>query len=246
MICDELNDDLPSQTPTIRIYLLLIFKMVETLKLKSTRINEMPIAASRIFVASSKLAVAIVAGAALLAFASNANAVTFSTSGAGTMYGLGDTLHTQFDVLQVDSGAGSLVANTTIQLNKLTFIAGVNALVPASYHHAFSETVTVAGAASQTLNVPFDLHIDYSDTLTIPGGQRLSFLVGDSLWTLVLNGLTIGPNPGISQIGHLTAQVTETAATPLPAAILLFGSGLGAMGLFSRRRRIRASAAGAV
>ena len=102
--------------------------------------------------------------------------------------------------------------------------------------------MTVAGAASQTLNIPFDLHIDYSDTLTIPAGQTLSFLVGASLWTLVVNGLTIGPNPGISQIGYLTAQVT---ATPLPAALLLFGSGLGAMGLFGRRRKVKASAAAA-
>ena len=143
------------------------------------------------------------------------------------MYGLGDTLHTQFDVLQVDAGAGPLVANTTIQLNKLTFIAGVNALVPAVNHYTFSESVTVAGAASQTLNIPFDLHIDYSDTLTIPGGQTLSFLVGANLWTLVVNGLTIGPNPGISQIGYLTAQVTETAATPPSggAAAVRLGSG---------------------
>lgn len=205
----------------------------------------MPIAVRKIFAARSKLAVAVVAGAALLAFAPTANAVTFSTLGAATMYGLGDTLHTQFDVLQVDAGAGPLVANTTIQLNRLTFIAGVNALVPAVNHYTFSESVTVAGAASQTLNIPFDLHIDYSDTLTIPGGQTLSFLVGASLWTLVVNGLTIGPNPGISQIGHLTAQVTETAATPLPAALLLFGSGLGVMGLFGRRRKVKASAAAA-
>ena len=205
----------------------------------------MPITVRKIFAAHSKMAVAVVAGAALLAFAPTANAVTFSTSGAATMYGLGDTLHTQFDVLQVDAGAGPLVANTTIQLNRLTFIAGVNALVPAVNHYTFSERVTVAGAASQTLNIPFDLHIDYSDRLTIPGGQTLSFLVGASLWTLVVNGLTIGPNPGISQIGYLTAQVTETAATPLPAALLLFGSGLGVMGLFGRRRKVKASAAAA-
>jgi len=114
------------------------------------------------------------------------------------MHGLGDTLNTQFDVLQVDAGAGSLVANTTVQFNQLTFTAGINALVPAVNHYTFSESVTVAGAGSQTLQVPFDLSIDYSDTLTILGGQTLSFLVGANLWTLLVNGLTLGPNPGIA------------------------------------------------
>ena len=206
---------------------------------------KMLIAACKIFVANPKLAAAIVAGAALVSFGPAANALTYTTSGAATMYSLGDTLNTQYDVLQVDAGGGSLVANTSIQLNKLTFTAGINALVPAVNHYTFSESVTVVGTGSQTLNIPFNLSINYSDTLTILGGQTLSFLVGANLWTLVVNGLTIGPNPGISQIGYLTAQVTETAATPLPAALLLFGSGLGAMGLFGRRRKLKASAVAA-
>jgi hypothetical protein len=190
--------------------------MVEEFK-SIVRMNEMQVAASKTFAASSKLAVAIVAGAAFLAFAPNANAVTFDTLGTKPTYGLGDTPNTQFNVPQVDAGAGSHVANTTIELNKPTFTTGANALLPAGNLSTFSETVKVPDLGSKTLN-------------------------GASLSTLVLNDLTTGPNPGV---GGLTSPATQTAATPLPAAILLFGSGLGAMGLFSWRRKIKASPAAA-
>jgi hypothetical protein len=92
------------------------------------------------------------------------------------------------------------------------------------------------------LVVPFNLSINTSDTLSIVGGTTLSFLVGSNVWNLVVNGLTIGPDGGGSEIGNLTAQISEHAATtPLPAALVLFGSGLGALGLFGRRRKSRAS-----
>lgn len=212
----------------------------------------MPIAVSKPGALRSKLAVAIVAAVALLAFAPTANAVTYSTSGVNidasggpANYGFGGTLHTQYDALIVDTISGSLVPNSTIRLNSLMFVAGFNALVPAGYHYSFSETLSIGGAAPQTLSVPFDIYMDSGHRLVVPGGQTLSFMVGASLWTLVVNGLTLGPNYGSPQFGYLTAQVTETAATPLPAAILLFGSGLGAMGLISRRRKAKAAAAAA-
>jgi hypothetical protein len=78
------------------------------------------------------------------------------------------------------------------------------------------------------------------------GATTLSILIGANLWNIVVNGLTIGPNFGASQTGYLTAQVSDPpAATPLPAALVLFGSGLGAMGLFARRRKLSASAVSA-
>jgi hypothetical protein len=55
----------------------------------------------------------------------------------------------------------------------------------------------------------------------------------------VVDPLTIGPNYGGSQTASLYAHVTESSATPLPAALVLFGSGLGAMGLFTRRRKAK-------
>jgi hypothetical protein len=90
--------------------------------------------------------------------------------------------------------------------------------------------------------VPFNLSINYSDTLTVVGGTTIDVAAGNSVWQLVLNSLTIGPNSGGSQIGYLTAQVTDLpSATPLPAAGLLFGSGLSGMAFLRWRRKKKRS-----
>ena len=191
--------------------------------------------------ANLKFAAAIV-GAVLVSFGSAANALTYSTSGSPTQISLGDTIGSAYDKLTVLGASGTISANpSTILLNTLNFTAGVNAVIPAVYNNtfSFSETVTI-GTGSGTLVVPFNLSINYSDTLTVVGGTTLSILVGANLWNIVVNGLIIGPNPGGTQIGYLYAQVSDPMTTPLPAALVLFGSGLGAIGLFSRRKKARA------
>jgi hypothetical protein len=195
-------------------------------------------------VARSKVTAAIVAGVTLVSFGPAANALTYSTTGSPTQISLGDTLGTGFDKLDVKGASGTIASGSPITLNTLVFTAGVNATVPAVYNgvYSFAETVTI-GSANGILTVPFNLSINYSDTLTIIGGTQLSILVGANLWNLVVNGLTIGPNSGGSQVGYLTAQVsTSPAPTSLPAALVLFGSGLGAMGVFGRRRKSKAFA----
>jgi hypothetical protein len=200
-------------------------------------------AARNMTAAHSKVIAAIVLGVTLVSFGPAANALTYSTSGNSTQVSLGDTLGTGFDKLAVQGTGGTITSDGTITLNTLVFTAGINAIVPAVYDGLFSftETVTI-GSVSKTLVVPFNLSINSSDTLTVIGGTQLSFLVGANLWNLVVNGLTIGPNSGGSQVGYLTAQLSDPpAGTPLPAALVLFGSGLGAMGLFGRRRKSKIS-----
>jgi hypothetical protein len=206
------------------------------------------IAASKMFVANSKLAAAVVAGAMLVSLGSAANALplTYSTLGAPTQIKLGDAIGnaSTYDWLQIQGASGTINADpSTILLNTLIFTAGVNAIVPEVYQgvYSFAESVTI-GTGTGTLVVPFNLSINYSDTLTVVGGTKLSIAVGADLWNIVVNGLTIGPNPGGAQTGYLYAQVSDPAVTPLPAALVLFGSGLGAMGLFGRRRKPKASA----
>jgi hypothetical protein len=203
------------------------------------------IAAGKMLFAKPKLIAAVVAGASLLCFGPAAYALSYSTSGT-TLVSLGDTLHTEYDQLQVVGVAnGTFSPGNTITLNTLNFTAGPNALVPADYNYQFSEKMTIDSSSGKVV-VPFTLSINYSDTLTI-AATTLSVLIGGNLWNLAINALTLGPNPGgPAETGSLTAQITESpAATPLPAALVLFGSGLGAMGLFGRRRKLRTSAASA-
>ena len=191
----------------------------------------------------------VVATAALVSFAPAAHAVSYSTSGLlQPLTGLGDTIGSQYDTLGVSGYSGTL-SEGTIKLNLLSFTAGVNAIVPQVYNNVYSiaETMTVGSGTPQQLTVPFNLNISYSDTLTIVGGTTLSFLDGGTLWQVVVNGLTLGPNPGGTMTGWLTAQVTDRPAgvsqAPLPAALPLFASGLGAMGMLSWWRKRKNSGA---
>ena len=208
------------------------------------------VSASRAMFAKSKVAVVIAAGLILVWSGPAAHAITYSTTGAPEQSGLGDTLGSAsiYDTLQIYSASGTIESNTTsIVLNELIFTAGPNAVVPADYVNQFSftENVTVSdGTSSGTsaLTVPFNLSINYSDTLTIVGGSKISIPVGPSIWNIVVSGLSFSPNSGGSEIGFLKAQVSDPLATPLPAALVLFGSGLAAIGMLGRRKRSRTSA----
>ena len=210
--------------------------MVKELLSNKLEQMKMLIAATKIFAANPKLAAALLAGVTFLSFGSAANALTYTTSGAPQQISLGDTLGTDFDKLDIQGVTGT-ISPGPITLNTLTFTAGVNADVAADYNNlSFAENVTI-GAGAGTLTVPFNLSINYTDTLMIVGGATLSILVGSDLWTLVVDGLTLS-NDGSGPISaSLTAQVSESTVTPLPAALVLFGSGLGALGLFGRRRK---------
>jgi hypothetical protein len=200
-------------------------------------------------ISSTKLAAAIAVGAMLTCSGSAAYALSYTTSGSATQFSLGDTLSTasNYDILQVWGTSGTIGPGTsTIALNELIFTAGPNAIVPATYNFSFTENVTI-GTGTGTLVVPFSLSINSADTLSIAGGTTFSIPVGSAVWNIVLNGLTMGPNGGGSEIGFLTAQVSDPpAAAPVPAAFLLFGSGLGAIELLRRRKKAWADAVSAV
>ena len=98
-------------------------------------------------IARTKLATAMIAGVILSSSGLAANALTYTTSGAPTQFSLGDTIGSTYDQLQIQGVTGSLNSSTTsIVLNTLTFTAGVNATVPATYNSgqfSFSEKVTI-------------------------------------------------------------------------------------------------------
>ncbi len=196
--------------------------------------------------AAKTATVSFVIAASIVSFAPAANAVSYTTSGF-SLSGLGDTIGSGYDWLTGSAVTGTLSDPGTIVLNNLQFTAGVNAIVPHDYKGVYSiaETMTI-GSTAQQIQIPFNLSISYSDTLTVVGGATFSFLDGGTLWQVVVNGLTLGPNPGGTMAGLLTARVTDPpSAAPLPAAFPLFASGLGAMGLFSWWRKRKSSAAAA-
>ncbi len=187
---------------------------------------------------AAAILVAVVATSVL--FAQDAHAVTYSTSGTSELFSLGDQLGTSsdYDQLMVNGVSGTLTTGT-ITLNTLDFTAGVNAIVPATYTYSFDETMTVSnGGGTQTLTVPFNISINTADTISILGGNSLTFAVGNTDWDIVLNALTIGPNPGGTMIADLTATVTDPpGVTPLPGTLVLFASGIGIIGLIGWRKK---------
>lgn len=197
---------------------------------------------------AAKAAMASVVFAGVASYAPAANAVSYSTSGF-SLSGLGDTIGSSYDQLTGTSISGNFADGDTIQLNKLSFTAGINATVPYDYTNGYfsiSETMTIGGGAQTPISVPFNLNISYSDTLTIVNGTSFSLTdAGGALWQVVVNGLTIGPNSGGSMGGWLTATVTDPplSQAPLPAALPLFASGLGGMGLVALWRKRKAKAA---
>lgn len=204
---------------------------------------------SNCVISKATLAAVFVAVAISVSFAPDAHAVTYSTSGTSELFSLGDQLGTSsdYDQLVVNGVSGTLTTGT-ITLNTLDFTAGVNAIVPATYTYSFDETMTVSnGGGTQTITVPFSISINTADTISILGGDSLTFVVGNTDWDIVLNALTIGPNPGGTMIANLTATVTDApGVTPLPGTLVLFASGIGIIGLIGWRKKHRHASAATV
>jgi len=203
---------------------------------------------SNSIVSKTTLAAALVAVAASISFAPDAYAITYSTSGTSELFSLGDQMGTasDYDQLMVTGVSGMLTTGPII-LNTLSFTAGVNAYVPATYTYSFNETMTVSGSGGpQTLTVPFNISIDTADTISILGGSSLAFTVGNSIWDVVVNALTIGPNPGGTMTANLMATVTDPPVTPIPGTLVLFASGIGLIGLIGWWKKQRDASAGAI
>ena len=195
---------------------------------------------SNSFIFRAALTAILVAVATSVWFAPDAYAITYSTSGTSELFSLGDQLGTSsdYDQLTVNGASGTLTTGT-IKLNTFDFTAGVNAYVPATYTYSFNETMTVSnGGGTQTLTVPFNISINTADTISILGGNSLTFAVGNNDWDIVVNALTIGPNAGGTMIANLTATVTDPpGVTPLPGTLVLFASGIGIIGWVGWRKR---------
>jgi hypothetical protein len=166
------------------------------------------------------------AAALLVGSMSTASAIPYSTGGAGPINQLGDTLNTPFD--QLTLGAYADDATGLIKLNDVTFVVGINATAPGFASYSVDQGITIAGNP-YTISVPFDVAINYSDTLTLPGGVTYWF----PGWKLVTEELVIGP----VGVGTWTGKFFGTlSAVPLPASLPLFAAGLAGLALLGRLR----------
>lgn len=196
------------------------------------------------FAAYTALASFVLTAAVVVSFVPAAQAASYSTSGF-SLGGLGDKLGTGYDYLTGSSISGvNFVDGQIVTLNDLSFTAGINAVDPAIYTNFYSinETITINGGTAQAIQIPFNLSINYSDTVSILP-TTMSFVDGGSTWQVAVNGLTLGPNSGGTMLYSLTAQITDPPPqAPLPAALPLFASGLGGMGLFAVWRKRKSGA----
>jgi hypothetical protein len=195
------------------------------------------------FAARAALATSVMAAATLVSFAASASTVSYSDNGA-YQQSIGDNLGTLFDQLTLGAVVGGTTNGGTTLLNPVTFNVGVNSCCIYDKTGTISESLTVGGI-TQTINLPYNIHIDYADTITFIGGETIT-VPG---WQFVVNPLTLGPN-GVGSFPYfLTATVTQLtgfsaldATTPLPAALPLFATGLGALGLLGWRKKRKAAA----
>jgi len=171
-------------------------------------------------------------------------AATYSTStapgGTLTLSAIGDEIGSPYDQVILSDFSSTLTTTGDYKINTLQFVVGGNCyscnLTPSG---TISEQLTIDGV-TQTLLVPWSwASTGPTDTLYIGAGPSLTF----AGWTVSLLGNFALPSGGGPVTVDLMAQfVDPPQATPLPAALPLFASCLGALGVFGLRRKRKAAA----
>jgi hypothetical protein len=155
----------------------------------------------------------------------SANATTFDVMGAGLLSGTVD----------INVAAPGTVPSASLQITGLGIDGQIFSILHAS--HGLQGGWEILAVDSSNLNL--GVILDFSTPLYPPPGlgQLIDFAGGDiTQWTLFnVSGALAG-----GFYGFLTP---EASATPLPAALPLFATGLGALGLLGWRRKRRAAAA---
>jgi hypothetical protein len=179
--------------------------------------------------------------ALLLAFAS-AHAATYTAAGANEIgIGAQPPNSSQYDILNLSSVTSSISGSGTYLLNNVSFSVGVNCTTCPSTTGSISETLTIGGDA-QTITIPWSWSsTGPTDTINLLSNGSYSFDAG--LYTVSV--LAAGPfSAGLNNTAHGVLDMVVTQATPLPAALSLFATGLGGLGLlgWSRKRKAQAVA----
>ena len=157
---------------------------------------------------------------------------------------LGNTIDVQYvwpNVGSVYQDLGTITATNTLQL--VTFqpyfnveISGSQVWVNASnYYGTYSGDFNGEYLIDTSVTTFPSYVLDSSSVL--PGGNPTITIVGNTL-EIDFHGLTFAPG------SQLVLDFGPVSQTPLPAALPLFATGLGAFGLLGWRRKRKAQAAG--
>jgi hypothetical protein len=156
-----------------------------------------------------------------------ASVVTYSVSGT---FGNGATF-LPGSVLTINTATG-IVSNSDLLLS-----AGNNP----SPANTFTDANLIQNGGSQS---PFEWGFADGTDLTMFSGAATEFEGFSPLGGTVGLVTYLGPWPGTFSGGSFDTVLTlAPVATPLPAALPLFASGLGALGLLARRRKRKNAAA---
>lgn len=168
-------------------------------------------------------------GTVALALACAAPAVAFSTpysTDTVTFSGLGDTIGSPFDIITLNGVSGLFTGSGTYLVSTVDFTVGVNASVAGDHSGNFTDTAHAFGS-DFTFSVPYTLHIDASDSITLGGS---TFHAGG--YKITLNPLVFA-NQGV---GEASGNLTATVSIPEPATWAMMVVGFGLVGVGVRRR----------
>ena len=170
-----------------------------------------------------------------------ANAQSFTTAASDSPFtNIGLEIGFQppgYDKLSVQGQTSVLSTAGAFNIANLTFDVGYNATTPAFHPYAsnLGQVFTIGYSDSLgdqgTLTLPYDININYSDTLTIYSG---TINLANAGYTLTTQALTFGPQGNGQTTQGLVATITPV---PEPESYAMLLAGLGLMGAVAKRRK---------
>ncbi|WP_293903897.1 PEPxxWA-CTERM sorting domain-containing protein [Phenylobacterium sp.] len=171
------------------------------------------------------------AAALLCAAASSALAATPVVTDTATFEGLGATIGTTFDTLNLTGTSFTITAPGAYTLFDAAFLVGFTGSDSNGVSGGVLANSGVFGGSPAVFNVNYSIAIGSSVDSIVLGGN--SFTAGG--YRYAIDTLTLSSDGSSPATGRLTANVT--AAVPEPAAWSLMILGFGATGATLRRRR---------
>lgn len=179
-----------------------------------------------------KRPLALIAALPLLALPAVANATVFVTN-ANHYEAIGDTIGSQFDIINLNSVTGDFTGPGTYLVHEVSFITGLNGNSAGGPFTGFLSNTGVFDGSMFAYDIAYSILISNEDTITLGGN---SFVAGG--YKVFFNPLVLTNGTSTPVTGSLTATVS---AVPEPAtwAMMIMGFGLVGGSMRARRSAVR-------